>query len=207
MRAAARIDEAVSRKAQQSARTREALLSTCLRLFAERGFASTSIDEIARAAGVTKGAMYWHFASKDDLFQAILDRIRSRWQEVVLQPVTARQSPVERLSQLFDSYAELFRESSEICLFLQQVLLDQHNKLFSAQVAKVLVRTARFIAGIIDEGKEAGVFKAEIDSLITAHMILGAVEGASQQALTARAITLPRLLGEAKLMTLGYLKR
>ncbi len=207
MRAGAQTDAAVSRKAQQSARTREALLSTCLQLFAARGFASTSIDEIARAAGVTKGAMYWHFASKDDLFQAILDRIRSRWQEVVLQPVTARQTALDRLSQLFESYAELFRESPEICLFLQQVLLDQHNKLFSAQVAKVFSKTARFIAGIIDEGKAAGVIKPEIDSLTTAHLILGTLAGASQQSMTARALTLPRLIADAKMMALAYVKR
>jgi AcrR family transcriptional regulator len=53
----------VSRKAQQSDDTREALLSKCLHLFAQRGFSSTSVDDIARAAGVTKGAIYWHFAS------------------------------------------------------------------------------------------------------------------------------------------------
>jgi len=137
------VETAVSKKAQQSAKTREALLATCLQLFAERGFTSTSIDEIARAAGVTKGAMYWHFASKEELFQAILDRIRGRWQEVVHAPVSARDAPLERIAQLFDSYAELFRQSPEICLFMQQVLLDQHNKLFSAQVAKVFSKTAR----------------------------------------------------------------
>jgi AcrR family transcriptional regulator len=197
----------VSRKAQQSAKTREALLSTCLSLFAERGFASTSIDEIARAAGLTKGAMYWHFASKDDLFQAILDRIRSVWQDVVHLPVTAQQRPRDRLAQLFDSYAELFRESPEICLFLQQVLLDQHNKGFSAQVAQVFSRTARFVARIIDDGKAAGAMRPGVDSLTTAHLILAMLAGASQQASITRAPTLPRLISEAKAMTLAYLLR
>jgi AcrR family transcriptional regulator len=116
---------AVSRKARQSGRTREALLSHSLRLVASRGFSRTSIDHIGRAAGVTKGAMYWHFASKDDLFLAILDRIRERWQQVVHAPVSARQTPTARLVQLFESYGELFRGSPEICLFLQQALLDR----------------------------------------------------------------------------------
>ena len=198
---------APSRKAQQSAQTREALLATCLSLFAERGFARTSIDEIARAAGVTKGAMYWHFESKDHLFQAILDRIRSRWQEVVHQPVSARHDSRERLAQLFDSYAELFQESPEICLFLQQILLDQHHRRFSAQVAKVFSATARFVGGIIDEGKRAGTMRRDIQSRTTAHVILGMLAGASQQASTAGAPTLRRLLAAAKAMTLAYVSR
>lgn len=198
---------AVSRKAQQSTKTREALLATCLSLFAERGFARTSIDEIARAAGVTKGAMYWHFESKDHLFQAILDRIRLKWQEVVQQPASARRDPLERLAQLFDSYAELFRESPEICLFLQQILLDQHHRRFSAQVANVFSTTARFVGGIIDDGKRAGVMRRDIESQTTSHLILGMLAGASQQASTARAPTLRRLLAEAKAMTLAFVAR
>jgi AcrR family transcriptional regulator len=198
---------APSKKSQQSAKTREALLSKCLTLFAERGFASTSIDDIARASGVTKGAMYWHFASKDDLLHAILDRIRARWQDAVHRPVSARQTPTERLEQLFDSYAELFRDAPEICLFLQQVLLDQHHQESATQVAQVFSATARFIARIIDEGKSAGAMRADVDSMTAAHMILGMLSGATQQASTTRALTLPRLIGEAKQMALARLVR
>jgi AcrR family transcriptional regulator len=198
---------AVSRKALQSGRTREALLSHSLRLVASRGFSRTSIDHIGRAAGVTKGAMYWHFASKDDLFLAILDRIRERWQQVVHAPVSARQTPTERLVQLFESYGELFRGSPDICLFLQQALLDQHNRKYSALVAQVFAKTARFIAGIIDEGKSAGEIRRKVDSMTVAHMILGMLAGASQQASTARTQPLNKLLSEARAMTLAHLAR
>jgi TetR/AcrR family transcriptional regulator, acrAB operon repressor len=196
---------APSKKARQSGRTREALLSECLLLAAQRGFSRTSIDDIAQAAGVTKGAMYWHFASKDELFHAMLERIRELWQQVVHLPVSARQSPAQRLAQLFESYAELFRGSPEICLFLQQVLLDRHHKKYSAQVAKVFEKTARFIAAIIDEGKAAGEVRKDVDSMTVAHVILGMLAGASQQASTARAQPLQRLLSEARAMTLAYL--
>jgi AcrR family transcriptional regulator len=197
----------VSSKAQRSERTREALLSRCLRLFAERGFSSTSVDDIASAAGVTKGAMYWHFASKDELFHAILDRIRERWLAVVHVPVSARSSPAAQLEHLFDAYAEFFRESPDVCLFLQQVLLDRQNRASAAQVARVFTSTARFIAGILDEGKARGVMRADVGSLTTAHMIVGMLAGASQQACATRARTLQQLLAEAKAMTLAYLVR
>src|SRR5258708_9624580 len=69
---------AVSSKAQQSAVTRKAILDACLKLFARHGFSTTSIDDIASAAGITKGAVYWHFENKEELFQAILDRKSTR---------------------------------------------------------------------------------------------------------------------------------
>ena len=196
-----------SRKARQSARTREALVTQSLALVAERGLSRTSIDHIAKAAGVTKGAMYWHFASKDDLFLAILDRIRDRWQHVVHARVSARQTPTDRLSQLFESYGELFRESPEICLFMQQALLDQHNRKHSAQVARVFASTARFIADIIDTGKTTGEIRPEVDPMTIAHMILGMLAGASQQATISRSQPLRKLLSAAKAMTLAYVAR
>jgi AcrR family transcriptional regulator len=201
------VSKPVSKKAQRSAQTREALLTRCLHLFAQRGFSSTSVDDVATAAGVTKGAMYWHFSSKEEIFHAILDRIRQQWQEIVHVPVSARRRPDEQLAKLFDAYAELFRKSPDICLFLQQVTLDRQNKAFAARVAKVFASTARFIASIIDEGKVQRVMRGDLDSLTTAHMILGMLAGATQQAAATRNRTLEQLIAEAKAMTLAHLAR
>ena len=60
-----------SRKAE----TRRALIDAATRLFAERGIASTPLDEVARSVGLTKGAVYGQFASKNELIHAILDSV------------------------------------------------------------------------------------------------------------------------------------
>jgi AcrR family transcriptional regulator len=52
---------------------REALLEAAAEVFAQRGYRDASVDEIAVRAGYSKGAVYWHFAGKDDLFFALLD--------------------------------------------------------------------------------------------------------------------------------------
>jgi AcrR family transcriptional regulator len=52
---------------------REALLRAAADVFSERGFKDASVDEIAARAGYSKGALYWHFESKDDLFFALMD--------------------------------------------------------------------------------------------------------------------------------------
>ena len=56
--------------------TRNALLDAAERVFSKRGVSRTTLADIAAAAGVTRGAIYWHFANKADLFWAMLARVR-----------------------------------------------------------------------------------------------------------------------------------
>ncbi len=71
MKAAQRQSEGGSRL-RQARRTRAALLAAARAAFSENGYAGASLDDIATRAGFTKGALYGHFASKDDLFLALL---------------------------------------------------------------------------------------------------------------------------------------
>ncbi|BBX01432.1 TetR family transcriptional regulator [Mycolicibacterium moriokaense] len=60
-------------------RTRSLLLDAAEEVFAEKGFTPASLDDIARAAGYTKGAIYKHFSTKEDLFLAVSDRYWRRY--------------------------------------------------------------------------------------------------------------------------------
>ena len=66
----------VRRTKTEAAATRDALLDAALRVFREHGVAHTSLEEIAAAAGVTRGAVYWHFKDKADLFTALCERVQ-----------------------------------------------------------------------------------------------------------------------------------
>lgn len=63
--------------------TREALLDAAEEVFFDHGVARTSLEQIARHAGVTRGAVYWHFKNKADLFHALLDRVRMPFEELI----------------------------------------------------------------------------------------------------------------------------
>ena len=62
-----------ARKLRHGPVTREQILDSSLRLFSEKGFARTSVRDIAQAAGITDAAIYYHFASKRDLFDALIE--------------------------------------------------------------------------------------------------------------------------------------
>ena len=62
------------RTKEEAQATRSHILDTAERVFEERGVSGTSLNEIAKAAGLTRGAIYWHFQNKADLFNAMMER-------------------------------------------------------------------------------------------------------------------------------------
>ena len=65
----------VRRTRDEAAETRNAILDAAERVFSQRGVSHTSLEDIARAAGVTRGAIYWHFKNKSELFTAMVNRV------------------------------------------------------------------------------------------------------------------------------------
>jgi AcrR family transcriptional regulator len=78
-----------SRREMYSEATRAALLEEATALFARRGYAGTSLEDVASASHVTRGAVYHHFASKQALFEAVLDAQEERATAEVMAAATA----------------------------------------------------------------------------------------------------------------------
>jgi AcrR family transcriptional regulator len=194
--------QALGAKAQQSAATREGIVSAALRLFAERGFASTSIADIAEAASITKGAIYWHFESKDALFRAILEQIRRDWQEMVRSPLERELDPLRKIELLFDRYALFLKKEPEVCLFLQRVLLEPERD-YATQVARVFDRTQAFVADILEEAKKAGRLDAHLDSAIVGRTILISLTGVTAHCHASRSLSVDSIVAELKRQVLS----
>jgi AcrR family transcriptional regulator len=114
-------------RAEQQQRTREEVLEAADRLFLERGFHATSVDQIAQAAGYTKGAVYSNFAAKEDVFFAVYERRMERtvvelertlaasadpaaWIESVIADTSRRRGRDDRwLSTFFEFWAHVIR--------------------------------------------------------------------------------------------------
>ncbi len=93
----------MARRTKQDAQaTRDLLLDTAERVFLERGVSRTSLNEIASAAGVSRGAIYWHFEDKADLFNAMICRVSMPMEEAIED--CANVSGVEGLAPLRSAF-------------------------------------------------------------------------------------------------------
>lgn len=83
--------------------TREALLNAAEALFLEQGVSNTTLEQIARRAGMTRGAIYWHFRNKADLFDALLDRVQLPLNQLIadLEDQEQAKEPLEGIRQAF----------------------------------------------------------------------------------------------------------
>src|SRR3954447_5434824 len=70
-------DKTINKQEQRSAATRERLLAAARELFAARGYAAVGTEEIVRAAGVTRGALYHQFRDKEQLFEAVFEQVEA----------------------------------------------------------------------------------------------------------------------------------
>jgi len=95
-----------SRREIYSEATKEALLDSATRLFVARGFAATALADVAADAQVTRGAVYHHFADKQDLFAAVLDRFETTAMERVVDAAADATSSWDAALQSLDAFLE-----------------------------------------------------------------------------------------------------
>ncbi len=96
---------------EESEKTREDLLKAAALVFSDKGVARATLAEIAKAAGVTRGAIYWHFESKADIFDALHERMHRPFMDAILEGLENEHSnPVE---QLCDLWVKLFCDLGE----------------------------------------------------------------------------------------------
>lgn len=94
----------VRRTKEEAQATRSRILDTAELVFQQRGVSRTTLSEIARAAGLTRGAIYWHFKDKADLFNAMMLRVTLPMEEAVNRSDDPRVSdPLEHIRESFTS--------------------------------------------------------------------------------------------------------
>ena len=105
---------------------RERILGAATRLFAQQGYARTSMREVAEAVGCTKPALYYHFGSKEDLFVAAVQKHLNDYTEHFQAMLAAGGTLRERMRSAFEGYIHQIQTQPEVMQLL--MLLDQHSE-------------------------------------------------------------------------------
>jgi AcrR family transcriptional regulator len=150
------------------------LLAAATRLFAERGYDRTSVQEIVEAAGVTKGALYHYFGSKDDLLHEIYGRLL-RLQQERLDALADSGAPVEeRLrAAAADVVVTTIEHLDDATIFFRSMhqLSPGKNKQVRAERRRYHER----FRALVEEGQRAGVFSKETPADLVVDYHFGSV--------------------------------
>ena len=162
-------------------RSRRELTAIAIDCFSRFGFQGTSIDRIARAAGVTKGAIYYHFKDKEDLLTAaVADRIQEFERRV--QSACAGLDPAHALRRIAEVCVEHARSLDHpryvITLMVESIDVNDEN---SAQLREMMRRFRAFLRNLIRQGQERGLFGTDVDAEVAAAAYTSNVLGAEIQ--------------------------
>lgn len=140
------LKERQSAPGAELADTRSRVLDAAAHIFATGGYMNSSLDKVAEAAGLSKGAVYWHFSGKQDLFLAVLEQQYERQLRQLdrqIKLVLSAEDPTGALADWLEAqFACLEPDGESSMLFLEFVL--------SARDPKVRARLQKLHAGLMD---------------------------------------------------------
>jgi AcrR family transcriptional regulator len=162
-------------QADRSAATRAALVAAATELFATRGYAGTPREDIVRAAGVTRGALYHHYADKADLFRAVFEAMEADVMARIGAAATGSDDPVEQLRLGCRAYLDEALDPGvrRICIIDAPAVLDDATRReIATRYALGMVREV--VAAAIDQGRMAPQPVEALSQLLLAAVMAGA---------------------------------
>jgi AcrR family transcriptional regulator len=169
------MDRMKTRRAEQAEGTRSALIEAARPLFAVRGFADVATEEIVAAARVTRGALYYHFEDKRDLFRAVYAEVDRELIEGVAQVALAVEDPWERLIAGFDGFLDACIDPAlQRIVFLDAPSVLGWREWHEAAEEASALGVVEFA---LQSAADAGAVKVS-NAGVFAHLILGALNEA-----------------------------
>lgn len=159
---------------------REQILSAARRCFIESGFHPTRMDDIARAAGLSKGGVYFHFKSKQEVFESL---VKEEYDESMrfLEEVTAGERPIEeKMQAIAGHYLEYFSQKPDAPrFFIVMGEMALRDETLAKQLLEMQTAFIRQIARLIDQGVAEGMLRETNTTAVAALLkaLLDGVEG------------------------------
>jgi len=152
--------------------TRAKILKAAESVFAEKGYYESLVDEIAEASQTSKGAIYFHFPSKEKLFAALMERLAEKLLEEVEISIAQHKGAVAKIEAALEAVLKNLLKRQR----LARILLVQSffNSTFARKRLEIFDQFAELIQKYLDEAIEEGSI-LPVDSEVVAHAWLGAI--------------------------------
>src|SRR3972149_4150350 len=177
------------RTKEEAAVTRETLLKTALSVFSANGYSATTLEGIAREAGLTRGAIYWHFGSKAELYNTLLQQFSARGAIIAEQAIAEGGSVLEVLRRVFVRQMVLVEEDEEVRAVVELALFKMELSPELESGRQQQIRSSRQliaqIADVVQQGIERGELRSDLDAADIARAFVAFQYGAIQLWLVA----------------------
>ena len=168
---------------KRSKETEKRILNTALELFIRKGYHGTTIDDIMRNVGLTKGALYSHFDSKGNLLIRILKEFEIQFIDEMIKRVTEFDGDALAKLHYNVSFNSRFAlENENLCVFLTFLATELNEDVnFKPLLLKLYSKYQKFISHFVQTGITQGLFKKELDPDIAALIFMALHDGVLHQ--------------------------
>lgn len=164
-------------QAERSAATRAALLESAARGLSRHGYGNLKLEDVARDAGYTRGALYHQFRDKEDLALAVVRWVDETWREEVGEAVAAEQEPVAALLALARGHAVICRRDiARVSIALRMEFAGQDHPV-AREVDRASASLVERCARLVSAGRRDGSIPPGPPARAVGRALVGALEG------------------------------
>ena len=165
---------AVKTRGRKAAATRASLLHAALEVMSRKGYTAATIDEIAKAAGVSKGLAYYHFKNKGDIATEILERGISELIEAFDKISESAPNGSAALVEMLNAFCDKIVDDWEFGRFFLSAIWRE-GRVWSDEMREYEVRLISIIAEQFSRSKEEGFVREDVDAEFAAVASIGLV--------------------------------
>ncbi len=176
---------------------REEIIRVTLELAAKQGVDGVTTQDMAQAMGVTQGAVFRHFLSKDAIWLAVMQWVRDRLMGVLGRAAEQGCDPLDALQRMFFAQIEFIASHPAIPRVLMSEHLHGRSAALRRLVTEIMLGYEAKIAGLLADAQAQGLARADLDVHAAATLYIGMIQGLvmqtsilrGQRTLTARTLT------------------
>ena len=164
-------------------RTRQNIIEKSLQLFCVKGYYNTSVNDILKATGLTKGGLYGHFSSKEDIWYAVYDAALGIWRQVIFKGIQSNSSPLERIEIFIENDVKNKLGNNVFaggCFFHGMLVeLSGQSDTMSQHILDGFMQLAALLCAWLEQADQQGMLKQNLNFKEIANYIIVSLNGAA----------------------------
>jgi AcrR family transcriptional regulator len=163
--------------------TRQDIIKKSMQVFSVKGYFNTSVKDILAVTGLTKGGLYGHFRSKEDIWYAVYDQAVMIWRDIVLKGAEEITDPLERIEKTIEKDMKNYLGADVFdggCFFFNMLVeLSGQSSSMAGSILKGFLKFSGLIRDWLKEAEQKGMLKDGLDLDEIAHFIVISLNGAA----------------------------